>query len=194
MVLGYNEIGGANMENFFDTTMNPSESPGETVSETVSNNFNTNNINNKYRELKKAFDDSVKAYNENQTTNNLNKLKGDATAIINHVNFVKDTTTDKMFSTQNVFGDISGIITDGTTNDINNEILNKKTTFNKKYNNIKEQNDRNKKIIKILLSVNIVILAILLFGSYLVASDKRNPFGKSRVSNNKNNYNNLSSL
>ena len=194
MVLGYNEIGGANMENFFDTTMNPSESPGETVSETVSNNFNTNNINNKYRELKKAFDDSVKAYNENQTTNNLNKLKGDATAIINHVNFVKDTTTDKMAETQNVFGDISGIITDGTTNDINNEILNKKTTFNKKYNNIKELNDRNKKIIKILLSVNIVILAILLFGSYLVASDKGNPFGKSRVSNNKNNYNNLSSL
>ena len=194
MVLGYNEIGGANMENFFDTTMIPSESSGESVSETVSNNFNTNNINNKYRSLKKAFDDSVKAYNENQTTNNLNKLKGDATAIINHVNFVKDRTTDKMAETQNVFGDISGIITDGTTNDINNEILNKKTTFNKKYNNIKELNDRNKKIIKILLSVNIVILAILLFGSYLVASDKGNPFGKSRVSNNKNNYNNLSSL
>jgi len=186
MVLGYNEIGGANMENFFDTTMNPSE--------TVSNNFNTNNINNKYRELKKAFDDSVKAYNENQTTNNLNKLKGDATAIINHVNFVKDTTTDKMAETQSAFSGISGIITDGTTNDINNEILNKKTTFNKKYNNIKELNDRNKKIITILLVVNIVILAILLFGSYLVASDKGNPFGKSRVSNNKNNYNNLSSL
>ena len=142
-----------------------------------------------YKKNKDALD---RAYNE--YTTDVDAIQTAANDIIEHIEQIRTETKTLSGDTQTAFNKIDGIITDVDTTEKNEDILNKRTTFDKKYNNIKELNNKNKKIVTILLVVNIVIMTILLFGSYLVLSDKGNPFGKSKVSNNKNGYNNLSSL
>jgi len=161
------------------------------VTATGESTFNT--ILSDYTDKKNNFNVAVSIYNPEQE-NNISDIIEKATEIIDHIKLIRTETDRISGSTQTAFNKIDGIIKDVVTTEKNEDILNKRTTFDKKYNNIKELNNKNKKIVTILLVVNIVIMTILLFGSYLVLSDKGNPFGKSKVSNNKNGYNNLSSL
>ena len=179
MVLGYNEFEG------FDRRKNNIMGPIEHFYTGEETNYDNN---------RRELDDLFNTYNTTKNNDNLEHFKAKATEIIDHIKLIRNETDRISGDTQTAFNKIDGIITDVDTTEKNEDILNKRTTFDKKYNNIKELNNKNKKIVTILLVVNIVIMTILLFGSYLVLSDKGNPFGKSKVSNNKNGYNNLSSL
>jgi hypothetical protein len=163
------------------------------VADQVTGESTFNTILSDYTYKKINFNSAVSIYNPEQE-NNISDIIEKATEIIDHIKLIRTETDRISGDTQTAFNKIDGIITDVDTTEKNEDILNKRTTFDKKYNNIKELNNKNKKIVTILLVVNIVIMTILLFGSYLVLSDKGNPFGKSKVSNNKNGYNNLSSL
>jgi len=189
MVLGYNEFEG------FDRRKNNIMGPiehfyfGATAgapAAALAAALKPDGVTTTYKKNKEALD--------NAYTTDIAAIKTAANHIIAHIEQIRTETKTLSGDTQTAFNKIDGIITDVDTTEKNEDILNKRTTFDKKYNNIKELNNKNKKIVTILLVVNIVIMTILLFGSYLVLSDKGNPFGKSKVSNNKNGYNNLSSL
>ena len=196
MVLGYNEFEGFDrrknnimgpIEHFyFGATAGGAEAGAPAAALAAA--LKPEGVTTTYKKNKDALDE---AYNMGT---DIAAIKTAANHIIAHIEQIRTETKTLSGDTQTAFNKIDGIITDVDTTEKNEDILNKRTTFDKKYNNIKELNNKNKKIVTILLVVNIVIMTILLFGSYLVLSDKGNPFGKSKVSNNKNGYNNLSSL
>ena len=167
MILEYN-----NLESFYD-----------------SNKLTQQQIMIDYKNNLKEFKDAITKYSSSNTDENLKEIRKKASKIIIHINDIRHKTENINISS---FNKIEEIVLGGDSVKKNDEILNKRITFNKKYSNVKNLNEKKKKIITGLFIINGIIFLVLLYGSYLMKMDKTITLGKDKIISNKKNavYNN----
>ena len=137
------------------------------------------NFKNKYNKHKEKIDEYIKQLNgipddENIIKKFISDIKTDALEIVDTINQLKDKIEEIKNKTQSTFSNIDGSISSTTDNSERERLHSKKTSIDKKYDDINELIKKKRRTIIAFIVINVIMGLILIYGLYLVINNKSN--------------------